>query len=364
MFLDVAPARCSTCFHFLGYCNCPAEETEEALSRNTALREPEQDQVDWIQWVRSRLGVLTSDTADKSPSAPQSIAEAHPPSASEPHVSWDGELLGGRYEPATRLGHGAMGEVWEAFDGSLNRPVAVKFMKMHLSESSDHAHLRERFLQEARIQAKLKHHNIVDVYDYGFYRGRPFIIMELLRDGTLKERIASKRGESQEAALVIARDVLCGLHAAHTSSEPILHRDIKPENILVGHQGQFQLGDFGVATLVALQGELTAAGQPLGTTRYMAPERLKGAKATPQTDLFAVGICLYEILTGCYPFPAATEDARQQAVHEGQYTPLSVQRPDLRYSLVANIVQSCLHPSVTLRFQTAEQVLSAIGTHR
>jgi eukaryotic-like serine/threonine-protein kinase len=217
-----------------------------------------------------------------------------------------GTLLGGRYRLDAQIGHGGMSTVYRAFDTVLERPVAIKLM--HREIASDSAQL-ERFRREARAVAQLSHPHIVTVIDAGEEPaaglagqpdGRaPFIVLEYVEGETLKDVIRRDAPLEVPQALAYAIEIARALGAAH--ERLIVHRDVKPQNVLIGAEGGAKITDFGIARSLAEEG-LTVAGRVLGTTDYVSPEQALGHPVTGQSDLYSLGIVLYEMLTGQVPF--------------------------------------------------------------
>lgn len=217
------------------------------------------------------------------------------------------DVLDDRYEVGTLIGRGGMGDVHRATDRRLGREVAVKFLRTELAVQPS---IRQRFEDEARSAARLTHPNVVIVLDSGEAEGCPYLVMECLPGHSLYDEIV--RGPlADERVRAIALDVLAGLGAAHDIG--IVHRDVKPGNILIADDGRAKLADFGIAkTTEGL--DHTMVGQVLGTPAYLAPERLAGQSATPSADLYALGVVLYEALTGEQPFKGDTPIAVAHAV--------------------------------------------------
>ncbi|MFD9359308.1 serine/threonine-protein kinase [Streptomyces sp. NPDC060031] len=213
---------------------------------------------------------------------------------------WDqGTVLGERYTLVERLGRGAMGEVWRARDGVLEREVAVKIL---LPALLDDATFAARFRREAKILAALNHPGIVDVHDYG--EGETaYIVMELI-DGRPLEDVRADRGPLPVAeALDIAAQALDALHVAHRRG--IVHRDVKPSNLMLRPDGRVTVTDFGIARSTGST-RLTASHAVLGTALYTAPEQAEGIAAVPASDLYSLGVVCYELLTGEVPFPGSS----------------------------------------------------------
>ncbi|MBN6547966.1 serine/threonine-protein kinase, partial [Actinacidiphila bryophytorum] len=215
---------------------------------------------------------------------------------------WDrGTVLGGRYTLAERIGGGAMGDVWRADDGVLERRVAVKILRPELFED---ARFAKRFRREALILATLDHPGIVDVHDYGENAvgdgGRvAYIVMELVEGRPLGELLKDGVLLPPEQAMGIAADALDALHAAHRRQ--VVHRDVKPSNLLVCADGRVKVTDFGIAVDLATS-KITPDHAVVGTALYIAPEQVEGHGTTPACDLYSMGVVCYKMLTGKVPF--------------------------------------------------------------
>lgn len=207
----------------------------------------------------------------------------------------DHKVLLGRYELGKIIGVGGMGEVRAARDLTLDRPVAIKFLRPHLNPTAE---MKARFDSEAKAAAQLSHPNIVGVFDSGEEDGIPFIVMERLSGRTLADQIA-KNPLSEAEARLRTLEILAALEASHDKG--ILHRDLKPGNVMVTNRGVAKVADFGIAK-VAEAADLTDSGITLGTPAYLAPERVAGLPASPATDVYSTGVILYEMLTGKSPF--------------------------------------------------------------
>src|SRR5215469_10309652 len=207
-----------------------------------------------------------------------------------------GTLLGGRYRILTLLGRGGMGEVYRATDLTLGQSVALKFLP---EEASRNQRLLERFHGEVRVARLVSHPNVCRVYDIGEIEGMPFISMEYV-DGEDLASLLTRIGRlPADKAVETARKLCSGLAAAHDRG--VIHRDLKPQNIMMNKRGEVVIMDFGLA---AIAGELTGAEARNGTPAYMSPEQLKGAGVTARSDLYALGLVLYELFTGKRPFDA------------------------------------------------------------
>ena len=242
------------------------------------------------------------------------------------------QLILGRYRLIERLALGGSAEVWRAHDEQLDRPVAVKRLHPHLlpDESS-----RKRLAAEARAAASLSHPVIVDIYDVDATGEAPALVMELVDGESLSARIARSGPLEPREAASMAADVAEALFHAHQRG--VVHRDVKPGNVLLASDGRTKLVDFGIAHSLAESAErLTMTGTVVGTMSAMAPEQLLGGPITPRTDLYGIGVVLYEALTGRPPYPGGSPVALAEAQRAGP-PPLDGIDPTL-----AGIVAACL----------------------
>ena len=223
------------------------------------------------------------------------------------------ETVGGRYRLGERLGEGGMGEVFVAHDLRLEREVALKLLRADLARRDG---MRERVVAEARLAARLTHPNVVAVLDTGEHEGRPFVVMERLSGRTLRDELDAGRMPADRTRDV-GLQVLRALAAAHELG--IVHRDVKPGNVLDAGVGTWKVADFGIAKWVDADETLTGTGELLGSPSYLAPERIGGAQAGPASDLYAVGVLLYEALCGRKPFEG--DDPFALATFTGPATP-------------------------------------------
>lgn len=244
-------------------------------------------------------------------------------------------VLGGRYRLGTLLGRGGMAEVYNAHDDRLDRAVAVKVLRADMAVRTD---VRRRFEAEARAAARLTHPNVVAVFDTGDDEGDDgrvsWIVMERLPGETLADRMGAGPLDA-EWVVRMAGDVLGALAAAHAAG--IIHRDIKPGNILIGADGCAKVADFGIAKSLETVDDATHTGQLIGTPAYLAPERIDGRPATVESDLYALGVVLYEALSGEKPFRGTTPVSVAYAVHHSSVRPLDELRPDLPPGVAAAV---------------------------
>src|SRR5215207_1912739 len=206
------------------------------------------------------------------------------------------KILNDRYELEHKIGEGGMARVYRGRDLRLNRQVAIKVL--HSPFASD-ANFLQRFHHEAQAAANLRHPNIVDVYDVGLDGDIHYIVMEYVDGSDLKALLTRSGPLPVEQAVPIAEAVAQGLSAAHRMS--LVHRDVKPQNIIVGPDGQVKITDFGIAKS-ALSTAMTETGVTFGTADYISPEQARGQQATPRSDLYSLGVTLYETLTNRLPF--------------------------------------------------------------
>ena len=262
----------------------------------------------------------------------------------------DGGIAGGRYRLERPLGHGGMASVYLGRDSELDRPVAVKLLAENAAADSG---LRERFVREARIAARLSHPNIVGVFDAGEDEGRPYIVMECVEGETLSELLARRGQLPPDEARGLALQAARGLAHAHAAG--LVHRDIKPQNLLLREDGTLKIADFGIAR--AAEGTaLTQAGTVLGTAAYLAPEQALGEEVTSAADVYSLGAVLYELLTGRppYEFDSLADLADKQRRHA--ITPVRELAPDVPPDLEA-LVMRCLARNPAYRPANLEQEL-------
>jgi WD40 repeat protein/DNA-binding winged helix-turn-helix (wHTH) protein len=264
------------------------------------------------------------------------------------------------YRLGEQLGAGAMGAVYRAEDTRLRRTVALKFLPRELS--SDQA-AKDRFLREARAAAKLDHPHIAVVHDIGEGPdGRMYLAMAHYRGGSLKQKLEGGPLPVEEA-VELARQIAEGLAAAH--GQGIVHRDIKPANVMLTDEGQAKIVDFGLARGVG-DTTLTRFGSTVGTVLYMSPEQARGEGVDPRSDLWSLGVALYEVISGERPFKGANDQAVLYSILHEEPVKLSVVRPEVPPGLEA-IVHRCLEKEADSRYQEASvllQDLVAVLEHR
>jgi serine/threonine-protein kinase len=260
----------------------------------------------------------------------------------------------GRYAIQSELGRGAMGVVYKATDTALERTVAVKTVNMALERDGAEKY-EARFYQEARAAGSLNHPNIVTVYDVGKEGNVAYMAMEFIEGAELRTLLAEGRALPVSQALSIAAQVAEGLAYAHEHG--VVHRDIKPANIMVLNDGPVKITDFGIARMRANNDELTQSGMMLGSPKYMSPEQVIGKRADHRSDIFSLGVILYEMLTGGAPFTGENVTALMyQIVNFAPPAPSAVSPavPELLNFIVAKMLAKPLEE----RYQSAQELAS------
>jgi serine/threonine protein kinase, bacterial len=207
-----------------------------------------------------------------------------------------GAVLDGRYRVGGIIATGGMSAVYRGLDIRLDRPVAIKVMESRYAVDQQ---FLTRFEREARAVARLKDPGLVAVYDQGVDGHHPFLVMELVEGGTLRELLRERGPMPPHAVAAVLRPVLGGLAVAHRSG--LVHRDVKPENVLISDEGEVKIADFGLVRAVA-EAKITSDSVILGTAAYLSPEQVSSGDATPRSDVYGCGILIYELLTGSTPF--------------------------------------------------------------
>lgn len=260
-----------------------------------------------------------------------------------------GMIIAERYEILGKIGTGGMADVYKAKDHKLNRFVAVKVLKQEFRE--DTTFIR-KFRSEAQAAAGLTHPNIVNVFDVGDDEGVYYIVMELIEGITLKNYIAKKGKLSIKEATSIAIQVSMGLEAAHNHG--IVHRDVKPQNIIISTDGKVKVTDFGIARAASSN---TISSNVMGSVHYSSPEQVRGGYSDEKSDIYSLGITLYEMVTGRVPFDGDTTVAIAIKHLQEEMVPPSVYTPDLPYSL-EQIIFKCTQKSVGRRYAKMEEVIA------
>jgi hypothetical protein len=277
------------------------------------------------------------------------------PPADVPHVGHaalaHGVVLAGRYRIIRQLGRGGMGVVYQAEDLRLGHPVALKFLPPTLAAD---AHRLAQFHNEVSIARQVSHPNVCRVYDIGDADGHLFLSMEYVDGLDLAAHVSIRGAFAEEAAVDVIRGICAGLAAVHARG--VWHRDLKPANIMMAMSGQPKLMDFGISATGDNRGERRSEGTP----RYMAPEQLAGADATTKSDIYALGLVMFEMLTGSRGVTAGTIDELVRA-HETLASDISERLPRASLRLRQAIVQ-CLAPDPAARPASAQEVSALLQT--
>lgn len=234
------------------------------------------------------------------------------------------DVIGQRYKIISELGKGGMSDVYEARDVIFRREVALKIIKYENAKRIDNL---IRFQNEARFSAAFNHPNIVKIYDYGEYNNLPYIVTEYVKGQTLRDVLDYKRCFSLNESCSIMLQLCDALIEVH--SKNIVHRDIKPQNVYYASDGEIKLGDFGISVLLGSGMNVNENKKVMGTAQYLAPELVYGEKATFQSDIYAMGITFFELLTGRVPFDGKNpHDVAVMQVEKEVPSPLTI-NPDL-----------------------------------
>ena len=260
-----------------------------------------------------------------------------------------GTIVGDRYEILEKIGVGGMAEVFKGKDHKLNRYVAVKVLKEEFRENDAFV---KKFKEEAQAAARLAHPNIVNVYDVGDENGIYYIVMELVEGITLKNYIERKGSLTIKEATSIAIQVCTGLEVAHNNH--IVHRDIKPQNIIISREGKVKVTDFGIAKATTSQ---TTTANAMGSVHYASPEQARGGYVDHRSDIYSLGIVLYEMVTGRVPFDGETAVTVAVKHLQEEMVPPSVYCKNIPYSL-EQIIKKCTEKSPDRRYQDIGDLLA------
>lgn len=266
----------------------------------------------------------------------------------------ESEVVDDRYRLGAIIGRGGMADVRVAEDLRLHRKVALKSLRVEMAEQDG---VRHRFQDEARAAARLSHPNVVAIFDTGSHHEMPYLVMERLPGVTLADLI-DRGPQDLERVRQLGTEVLAALGAAHAAG--LVHRDIKPANVLLAEDGTAKVADFGIAKSAEAQTH-TAAGVLMGTAGYLPPERLAGQPATAQSDLYAVGVLLYELLTARQPFGGDSPLVVAAAIQKGEHQRLRDLRSDVDQLLV-DVVERAMALDPSSRFRSAAEMAEALAT--
>ncbi|MGN6258849.1 MAG: protein kinase domain-containing protein [Solirubrobacterales bacterium] len=266
-----------------------------------------------------------------------------------------GTVLSGRYKLEAKLGSGGMSTVYLARDTTLDRQVAVKVLHREMSEQEDQL---QRFRQEARAVAKLSHPNVVAVIDAGEDGGHPYIVFEYVEGETLKQKINRVGALDAQEALAYAIEIARGLTVAHGRN--MVHRDIKPQNVLIDSEGRAKLTDFGISRQLEQDG-MTATGRVLGTTDYVAPEQAMGHPVDQRSDVYSLGVVLYEMLVGQVPFSADSQVGVAMKHVNEELPDVQQRRPELS-AAAAMVVERATAKDPAERYQQVGEMIDDLST--
>jgi beta-lactam-binding protein with PASTA domain/predicted Ser/Thr protein kinase len=270
----------------------------------------------------------------------------------------DNTIVDGRYRIERRLGSGGMADVYCATDTHLGREVALKVLHRRFAQDQEFV---ERFRREAKSAAGLQHPNVVGVYDRGEHQGTYYIAMEHLPGRTLKELVAQEAPLDQERVVALGAQILLAAGFAHRHG--VIHRDLKPHNVIVDDAGNAKVTDFGIARAGA--SEMTETGSIMGTAQYLSPEQAQGHAVTAASDIYSIGVLLYELTAGKLPFEGDSAVAVALKHLSESPPPLSQFRPDVDPGL-ESVIMAALAKDPARRWQSAEefaQALATVGEH-
>jgi beta-lactam-binding protein with PASTA domain len=265
-------------------------------------------------------------------------------------------LIDGRYRVVRRIGSGGMADVYCAEDSHLGRQVAIKVLHRRFAQDQEFV---ERFRREAKSAAGLNHPNVVGVFDRGEHEGTYYIAMELLDGQTLKDIVGSEAPLPQERVVDLGLQILQAAGFAHIHG--VIHRDFKPHNVIVDQQGHAKVTDFGIARAGA--SEMTETGSIMGTAQYLSPEQAQGHAVTATSDIYSIGVMLYEMLAGRLPFEGDSAVAVALKHLSEQPAPISRWRPDVHPALEA-VVMAALAKDPAERWQSAEDLAAGLEAAR
>src|SRR5881227_1018915 len=285
-----------------------------------------------------------------APAKPAPRTRAGTTHAGQPMLE-PGAVLAQRYEILEILGEGGMGAVYKAMDRELSRPVALKVIRPDLAGNQA---ILDRFKQELLLAREVTHKNVIRIYDLGEAEGMKFITMEYVEGEDLRTLIHEKTKLAPEEAVEIMQQVCRALEAAH--SVGIIHRDLKPQNIMRDKSGRILVMDFGLARTLEGDG-MTQTGALVGTMDYMSPEQALGKDLDQRSDLFALGLIFYELLTGKMPYKSESVVVSLLKRTQERAVPVLTHDPTIP-AVISNVVSKCLERDLNLRYQTSSEILA------
>src|SRR3954464_15031249 len=302
----------------------------------------------WAESTAERRASPAGEFLDGAAAA--AIPSNKPRMDARPTSSMIGTTLSGRYRLEAKLGSGGMSTVYLANDETLDRPGAGKLLHREISEEADQL---ERFRREARAAARLSHPNLVGVIDAGEDDGRPYIVFEYIDGRTLKRQLQEQGPLPVDEAVAYGIEIGRGLTAAH--ARKLVHRDVKPQNVLIDPDGRAKVTDFGIARSLEQKG-MTATGRVLGTTDYVSPEQAMGEDVDERSDVYSLGVVLYEMLTGDVPFQAETQVGVAMKHVNEPMPDVQVKRPEVS-AVVASVVDRATTKDPRDRYSTVAEMV-------
>jgi serine/threonine-protein kinase len=275
------------------------------------------------------------------------------PDPPDAHIASLRQATGNRYQIVRRLGSGGMADVYLARHARLQRPLAVKVLHVHLARDTE---MRERFRREAEAASRLVHPAICSILDYGEAGELVWLVMPYLSGGSLADQLTKARTVPAARVALVTAQLACGLDHAHRHG--IVHRDVKPDNVLFDEDGFALLTDFGIAT-ARFHARLTAHGRAMGTPHYMSPEQAMGKLADGRSDLYALGVLMYESLVGAPPFDGGDAySIGYKHVHEQPVKPTDMESniPEV----LSDIVMRCLSKRTEERYARGNELADAL----